>query len=115
MNKQKEYKQIVIGEYVATPIKNAFNSKTAYWLSKANCTVSIYMFTCENGYNEKEMFSDMNMSTYIAMLEEKCKRAHVIYMEEYRAAKEYLKKRKKKETAQKELQKCGRKYNTKHN
>lgn len=117
MNKQKEYKQIVIGEYVATPIKNAFNSKTAYWLSKANCTVSIYMFTCENGYNEKEMFSDMNMSTYIAMLEEKCKRAHdhAIYMEEYRAAKEYLKKRKKKETAQKELQKCGRKYNTKHN
>ena len=68
MNKQKEYKQIVIGEYVATPIKNAFNSKTAYWLSKANCMVSIYMFTCENGYNEKEMFSDMNLAIYIAML-----------------------------------------------
>lgn len=93
MNKQKEYKQIVIGEYVATPIKNAFNSKTAYWLSKANCMVSIYMFTCENGYNEKEMFSDMNLAIYIAMLEEKCKRAHdhVVYMEEYRTAKEYLK------------------------
>lgn len=104
MNKQKEYKQIVIGEYVATPIKNAFNEKTAYWLSKANCMVSIYMFTCENGYSEKEMFSDMNLATYIAMLEEKCKRAHdhVIYMEEYKAAKEYLKKLKKKEAAQKE-------------
>jgi len=85
MNKQKEYKQIVIGEYVATPIKNAFNEKTAYWLSKANCMVSIYMFTCENGFSEKEMFSDMNLATYIAMLEEKCKRAHdhVVYMEEY--------------------------------
>ena len=47
--------------------------KTAYWLSKANCMVSIYMFTCENGYNEKEMFSDMNLAIYIAMLEEKCK------------------------------------------
>ena len=69
--------------------------------------VSIYMFTCENGYNEKDMFSDMNLAIYIAMLEEKCKRAHdhVVYMEEYRTAKEYLKKRKKKETAQKELQK----------
>lgn len=46
----------------------------------------------------------MNLATYIAMLEEKCKRAHdhVIYMEEYRAAKEYLKKLKKKEVAQKE-------------
>lgn len=114
---QKEENIFFRNILMPTPIKNAFNSKTAYWLSKANCTVSIYMFTCENGYNEKEMFSDMNMSTYIAMLEEKCKRAHdhVIYMEEYRAAKEYLKKRKKKETAQKELQKCGRKYNTKHN
>jgi len=49
MKKQEEYKQKIFGEYVATPIKNAFNSKTAYWLSKANCTVSIYMFTCENG------------------------------------------------------------------
>lgn len=99
-----KYEQKIFGEYVATPIKNAFNSKTAYWLSKSNCTVSIYMFTCENGYNEKEMFFDMNMSTYIAMLEEKCKRSHdhVIYMEEYRAAKEYLKKLKKKEAAQKE-------------
>lgn len=99
-----KYEQKIFGEYVATPINNAFNSKTAYWLSKANCTVSIYMFTCENGYNEKEMFSDMNLATYIAMLEEKCKRAHdhVIYMEEYRAAKEYLKKLKKKEVAQKE-------------
>lgn len=113
MKKQEEYKQKIFGEYVATPIKNAFNSKTAYWLSKANCTVSIYMFTCENGYSEKEMFSDMNLATYIAMLEEKCKRAHdhVIYMEEYRTAREYLKKLMKKEAAQKELQKCGRKYN----
>lgn len=93
MKKQEEYKQKIFGEYVATPIKNAFNSKTSYWLSKANCMVSIYMFTCENGYSEKEMFSDMNLAIYIAMLEEKCKRAHdhVIYMEEYRRAKEYLK------------------------
>lgn len=99
-----KYEQKIFGEYVATPIKNAFNSKTSYWLSKANCMVSVYMFTCENGYSEKEMFSDMNLATYIAMLEEKCKRAHdhVVYMEEYRAAKEYLKKLKKKEAAQKE-------------
>lgn len=68
-----KYEQKIFGEYVATPIKNAFNSKTAYWLSKANCMVSIYMFTCENGYSEKEMFSDMNLATYIAMIEEKCK------------------------------------------
>lgn len=98
-----KYEQKIFGEYVATPIINAFNEKTAYWLSKANCMVSIYMFTCENGYSEKEMFSDMNLATYIAMLEEKCKaHDHVVYMEEYRAAKEYLKKLKKKEAAQKE-------------
>ena len=72
-----KYEQKIFGEYVATPIKNAFNEKTAYWLSKANCMVSIYMFTCENGYNEKEMFSDMNLAIYIAMLEEKCIRLGV--------------------------------------
>ena len=81
---------------VPAKVRLALEAKVPQAARRSTCTLSvlsIYMFTCENGYNEKEMFSDMNLAIYIAMLEEKCKRAHdhVVYMEEYRTAKEYLK------------------------
>lgn len=41
-------RQVVDGEYVATPIKNAFNDKTAYWMTKKDYTVAVYMFTVED-------------------------------------------------------------------
>lgn len=44
----KGLKQVIHGDYVATPIQNAFNDKTAYWLSRKDCTKACYMFTVEN-------------------------------------------------------------------
>ena len=40
-----EHKQIIVGDYVFTPCKNAFNNKTSYWISKRNFTISLYVFT----------------------------------------------------------------------
>ena len=43
-----DLRQVIDGDYVATPIKNAFNSKTAYWMTKKGYTVAVYMFTAED-------------------------------------------------------------------
>lgn len=74
----KNIRQVIRGEYVATPIKNAFNEKTSYWFSKKDCTISIYMFTVEgNGDSEKdfeERLSEKGFNEFIPMFEEHCKR-----------------------------------------
>ena len=44
---KKKIRQVIRGDYVATPMKNAFNNKTSYWFSKKGYTVSLYMFTVE--------------------------------------------------------------------
>lgn len=43
---------IIIGDYVITRCKNAFDHKYSYWLSKKGMTVAMYCFsTCtEDGY-----------------------------------------------------------------
>lgn len=55
---------IIHGEYVATPIKNMFNDKTAYWLSKAGYTVALYMFTVEDCYSEEDFENRLTGATY---------------------------------------------------
>lgn len=45
---KNDLRQVIDGEYVATPIKNAFNNKTAYWMTKKDYTVAVYMFTVED-------------------------------------------------------------------
>ena len=35
------------GEYVIIGIPNAYNKKTGYWISKKDCTVSLYCFTAD--------------------------------------------------------------------
>lgn len=35
----------VFGDYVITGIKNAFNNRTSYWISKKGYTVALYCFT----------------------------------------------------------------------
>lgn len=72
--KMKELKQIIYGEYVATPIKNAFNNKTAYWLSKKDCTIAVYMFTVESWMQEKDIeaqLDEQSLCSYIKLFEEK--------------------------------------------
>lgn len=74
----KNIRQVIMGDYVATPIKNAFNNKTSYWLSKRGYTLSIYMFTVEgNGDSEKdfeERLSPEGLNQYISMFEKRCSR-----------------------------------------
>jgi hypothetical protein len=72
----KELKMIIKGEYVATPIKNAFNDKISYWLSKKDCTIAIYMFSIQSYMNDKdleEMLSPRSLDAYIKVLEDKLK------------------------------------------
>ena len=84
----KNVRQVIRGDYVATPVKNAFNSKTSYWFSKKDCTISIYMFTVEgNGDSEKEFeerLSEKGFNEFIPMFEERCRRpfCYEVYREE---------------------------------
>lgn len=77
--KMKNIRQVIRGDYVATPVKNAFNNKTSYWLSKRGCTVSIYMFTVEgNGDSDKDFekrLSQEGFDSYISLFEKVCNRA----------------------------------------
>lgn len=43
----KPLEQIIHGDYVATPIPNAFNSNTAYWISRRGYSAAFYIFTVE--------------------------------------------------------------------
>ena len=88
----KNIRQVVKGQYVATPIKNAFNNKTSYWLSKEGCTIAMYMFTVEGqGMSEKDFewrLSDEGIAQEIPRFEELCKRP--FSQEEYLKCKETL-------------------------
>lgn len=75
MKINRNLEQIVInGEYVATPVKNAFNRKTSYWLSKRGCIISIYMFTAETCCNWQDLeqrLTEQGIRPFIQMLEER--------------------------------------------
>lgn len=76
---EKDLKQIIFDDYVLTPIRNAFNKKTSYWVSKKGCTLSLYMFTIEDCLNKKDLeyrLSYDNVKTYLAMFEEICQRPY---------------------------------------
>ena len=76
---EKDLKQIIFGDYVLTPIKNAFNKKHSYWVSKKGCTLSLYMFTIENYLTKKELedrLSYNSVKIYFAMFEEICQRTY---------------------------------------
>lgn len=42
---EMKHRQVIIGDYVITPIKNAFNNKYGYWISKKGYWYAIYCFT----------------------------------------------------------------------
>lgn len=64
-----EHKQIIVGDYVFTPCKNAFNNKTSYWVSKKNYTISVYAFTPMNSRNLKEMTKKEVLESYINLFD----------------------------------------------
>ena len=67
----EKYKTVVIGDYVFTPIKNQFNDKTAYWLSKKWYTFAVYCFTVCS-MNDIKMLEDTKIiESYIKYFETK--------------------------------------------
>lgn len=36
---------IILGDYVIAPVKNAFNNKYSYWISKKGYMYAVYCFT----------------------------------------------------------------------
>lgn len=60
-----EHKQIIVGDYVFTPCKNAFNNKVSYWVSKRNYTISVYAFTPMYSGDLKEHISEKYLESYM--------------------------------------------------
>ncbi|MBO5550424.1 MAG: hypothetical protein J5966_00565 [Lachnospiraceae bacterium] len=60
-----EHKQIIVGDYVFTPCKNAFNSKTSYWISKKGYAVALYAFTPTDSADLKRMTEKKSLDSYI--------------------------------------------------
>lgn len=79
MTKKKNIRQVIRGDYVATPLKNAFNDKTSYWFSKKGYTVSLYMFTVEGqGETVEEFEQRLSEEGFVQMIN---------YFEDYVARK----------------------------
>lgn len=65
-------KQITIGEYVLTPVKNAFNNKCSYWISKKGYTLALYVFSVDSSMSRKDlnyMLSASAIDSYIRFFE----------------------------------------------
>ncbi len=70
-NEKEEYKTLVVGDYVFTPIKNQFNNKIAYWLSKKWYAVTVYCFTVSST-NDLKMLDDTKVrDSYIRYFDSK--------------------------------------------
>lgn len=65
-------KHHVFGDYVLTPVPNAFNKNTSWWLSKRGFTISIYCFST-NGTNVRQqdeaVYHIQHIDAYIKSLE----------------------------------------------
>lgn len=58
----------VFGEYVFTPVLNAFNNKTSWWISKKGCTQAMYCFTGDEKEAAYQLAED-NRVSYFTMFE----------------------------------------------
>jgi hypothetical protein len=67
----EQYKTVVIGDYVFTPIKNQFNDKTAYWLSKKYYTCALYCFTVSCTNDLKMLEDNRILDSYIKYFDSK--------------------------------------------
>ena len=58
----------IFGQYVLTPIRNAFNQKTSWWISKAGATLACYCFTSSDPKEVEYQISNA-LDQYINILE----------------------------------------------
>lgn len=64
----------IFGDYAISPVKNAFNDKTSYWISKRGFTDAYYCFTADS---EGEVAEQLATSTaYASMWEQMHKRLY---------------------------------------
>ena len=68
--KKEETSTIIHGDYVLTPCKNVFNSKTSYWISKKGYTIAVYAFTPTSKSDLKHMMSEHVLDSYIRYYED---------------------------------------------
>lgn len=61
---------IVLGDYVLSPCKNAFNDKTSYWISKKGYAKAYYAFTPLDNKDLERQLTDASVESYIRMYEE---------------------------------------------
>lgn len=60
--------RIMRGDYVLSAHKNAFNSKTSWWISKRGCTEARYCFTSDS--QKETVYQLGNFDSYIKMFED---------------------------------------------
>ncbi len=60
---------IIKGDYVLTPIENAFNAKTSYWISKKGYSIALYAFSADNEYDAEIQIKEID--TYITMFKQR--------------------------------------------
>ena len=65
-----KHKQVIIGDYVFTPCKNAFNSKVSYWISKKGYMYSVYAFTPNSENDLNFQLSESCVNGYIRLFDE---------------------------------------------
>lgn len=61
---------IVLGDYVLSPCKNAFNDKISYWISKKGYAKAYYAFTPLDNKDLERQLTDASVESYIRMYEE---------------------------------------------
>lgn len=89
-SKKKELKPLLVGDYVISPIQNAYNDKISCWLSKKDFTLALYMFTVYGKHDLEQLLSMENLSSYFAMYEELTQRKcdHTILEKELKKQRE---------------------------
>lgn len=63
---------IVKGDYVLTPVSNAFNGKTSYWISKKGFSIALYAFSADN--EEEAAIHIREFDVYIRMFKDRAEK-----------------------------------------
>lgn len=65
---------MVCGDYVMTDVKNSFNDKKSYWISKKDCTIAFYCFSY---ISDEDFFKQMdNPQIWINYFENRMERLY---------------------------------------
>lgn len=68
MTEQITGKHYIRGDYVITGVKNAFNDRASFWITKRGYTLAVYCFSAMNRREVERQITD-GMNGYIALFE----------------------------------------------